>query len=289
MDQSTAPSGPVADGADAAATGSAMAAPPGGALAVPTPARQAAETLRLYAADWAAFASWCRQESHVAWPASPATVAAYLGALLATLRHGALARRAAAIADRHRRTGHASPATDPAVRAVLRAARGAQGVASPARHAGPATLPPSSAARRRPPGPEQLARMAARCPGDLAGLRDRALLLLAAAGLGAGRLLALDHEHVRFTGGGAALAGPGDGPGPEALLLARAAAPASCPVRALENWLHHSDTRFGPVFRKVDRWGNVEHRRLRADGLRRDWRRRAAAARLSPPAGGAAP
>ena len=73
------------------------------------------------------------------------------------------------------------------------------------------------------------------------------------------------------------------------LLLARAAASAACPVRALETWLHNADTRFGPVFRKVDRWGNVEHRRLRTDGLHRVWHRRAAVARASPPAGYAAP
>ena len=30
-----------------------------------------------------------------------------------------------------------------------------------------------------------------------------------------------------------------------------------------------SDCRFGPVFRKVDRWGNVEHRPLGTDAVRR--------------------
>ena len=30
-----------------------------------------------------------------------------------------------------------------------------------------------------------------------------------------------------------------------------------------------SETRFGPVFRKIDRWGSVEHRRLGADAVRR--------------------
>ncbi len=121
--------------------------------------------------------------------------------------------------------------------------------------------------------------MAARCPGDLAGLRDRALLLLTATGLDAGRLLALDHEHVRFTAGGADLAGSGAGAGAgEGVAVARMAS-AACPVRALEDWLGRSDTRFGPVFRKVDRWGNIEHRRLRPGALPRIWRRRAVAHR----------
>jgi hypothetical protein len=64
-------------------------------------------------------------------------------------------------------------------------------------------------------------------------------------------------------------------------VVARITASAVCPVRALENWLHSSDTRFGPVFRKVDRWGTVEYRRLRVDALRRIWQRRAKAVRAS--------
>jgi hypothetical protein len=39
------------------------------------------------------------------------------------------------------------------------------------------------------------------------------------------------------------------------------------------------DIRFGPVFCKVDRWGNVEHGRLGAAALRAIWRHRAAPAR----------
>jgi len=267
----------LAENAAAAQTaGFAPAAPGGQDTAAPVPGRapHAAETRRLYAADWAAFMTWCRAAGLAALPALPTTVAAYLGSMSATLKPGALARRAAAIADRHRRTGHVSPGTDPAVRDVLRAARHARNQLRKADADAPGTPSPIPPVRRRGPlGPAQLARMAARCPGDLAGLRDRALLLLAAAGLDAERLLALDHEHVRFTAGGAELAGSGVGTG-EGVAVARMAS-AACPVRALEDWLRSSDTRLGPVFRKVDRWGNVEHRRLRPDALRRIWRRRA--------------
>ena len=44
---------------------------------------------------------------------------------------------------------------------------------------------------------------------------------------------------------------------------------------ALRDWLHTSHTLFGPVFRKVDRWGNVEHRPLGTDAVRRILARRA--------------
>ena len=45
----------------------------------------------------------------------------------------------------------------------------------------------------------ELARMAAHCPGNLGGLRDRTLLLLAAAGLDREALLRLDREAVCTT------------------------------------------------------------------------------------------
>ena len=42
-----------------------------------------------------------------------------------------------------------------------------------------------------------------------------------------------------------------------------------CPARVLEDWLRSSETRFGPVFRKIDRWGNLEHQRRGTDAMRR--------------------
>ena len=97
-----------------------------------SPRRPAAETVRLYAADWNAFLAWCKSEDLAALPAAPATVVAYLNAGGATLSAGALARRAAAIAAQHRQAGLASPAADPAVTAILRAAACCQTASSPA-------------------------------------------------------------------------------------------------------------------------------------------------------------
>ena len=116
--------------ANAAPGGQDTAKPEVCAEALPAPRRvpHATETRRLYAADWAAFAAWCRAAGLAALPASPATVATYLESLSTTLKPGALARRAAAVADRHRRHGHPPPGTDPAVRAVLRAARSVRDV-----------------------------------------------------------------------------------------------------------------------------------------------------------------
>jgi hypothetical protein len=226
-----------------------------------------AETQRLYAADWRVFEDWCRQQNLAPLPAETATVAAFLGEGATTLSAGALSRRAAAIAARHRQSGFASPAADPAVTVILGAAR---------RTARPRRPTP------KPPG--MLVRMAVRCPRDLAGTRDRALLLLAANGLGRAALVGLDVEHVRFTAATAELSlnaearqaseGPaGEGRGGRVVVY-RHSDRAVCPVQALRDWLDTSDTQFGPVFRKIDRWGTLEHRRLGTDAIRRILARR---------------
>src|SRR5271165_2877277 len=68
-----------------------------------------AETERLYAADWRAFEDWCRLRSLLPLPADATTVAGFLTEGATTLSAGALSRRAAAIAAKHRQSGFASP------------------------------------------------------------------------------------------------------------------------------------------------------------------------------------
>jgi hypothetical protein len=64
-------------------------------------------------------------------------------------------------------------------------------------------------------------------------------------------------------------------PGVERTVTVRPVASlGACPVRALKDWMEATDSRFGPVFRKVDRWGNVEPRRLGTDAIRRILARR---------------
>ena len=215
----------------------------------------ALETRRLYAGDWSDFAGWCRTTGKRALPAVPATVAAYIETLAPTHSHGALARRLAAIADRHRSGGVPPPAMLPHTRALLRALR---------------SQPRPS--RKAPLSPDQLTRYAALCTGDRTGQRDRALLLLLATGLSRAAVIGLDAEDVRLTAPGVNLflrAASADLGAPRILAIARSPVLPACPVRALEDWMRASDTAFGPVFRKVDQWGNVEHHRLRVDAIRR--------------------
>ena len=251
----------------------------GDPVADPAPA-----TLKLYAGDWARFVAWCREQGRPSLPASSDTLAAYLVDIAPGLSRGALGRRRSAISTMHRQAGLPTPLLSPPTHKALRTA-----------------AKPKSTRSASPPNAAGLVRMAARCPRDLPGLRDRALLLLAAATLrprrrgkqasglldagdetaepaGIARLfvLALDAEHVRFTAAGVELqlrTRTDEAVPSRTVALTRAIA-ASCPVRALEEWLRSSETAFGPVFRKVDRWGNVEHGRLGPDAWHRILARR---------------
>jgi hypothetical protein len=99
-----------------------------------------------------------------------------------------------AIDHRHRQQGVAPPERTARLRAALRSARKA-----------------APRARKNPvPTPAQWHRLAHSCSGDLAGRRDRTLLLLAAAGLGRAALVGLQAEQLRFTeeGGRRGVRGP---------------------------------------------------------------------------------
>ena len=246
------------------------ASPPGrfrpateGAGTAPRPgavtSQPAAETLRLYAGDWACFQAYCVASSARALPASPELVVAFLAAPGAG--RAALARRLAAIDRQHRQRGYPPPGLDADVRTALRQARRVA-----PRHTRAAA--PTAAA---------LTRMAGACRGDLVGQRDRALLLLLASGLGRATVVALQAERLRLAEPGLTVTVRNRDDKTQTRHVPRAASPAACPVRVLEEWLCASATRYGPVFRKINRWGQLEHAAIGADAIRLILARRAAA------------
>jgi hypothetical protein len=112
------------------------------------------------------FAGWCAQRGVQAIPAAPATVAAFLASEADRgFRPVTVARRAAAITAAHRAQDHPNPCDSGAVQQVLSGIRRRHGTA-PERRAAPLDLGPF----------EQV--LAELDTSILAGLRDRALLLL---------------------------------------------------------------------------------------------------------------
>ena len=123
------------------------------------------------------------------------------------------------------------------------------------------------------------------CPSDLAGLRDRALLLVGFAGaFRRAELVAIDREHLRIEAAGVTIHIPRskrdqEGKGAD-VTLPRMRGEDSCPVRALEAWLARAKIRRGPVFRGISRHGSIEER-LTPGAVRLILLKRAALAKLT--------
>jgi site-specific recombinase XerD len=207
-----------------------------------------ASTARAYAADWRDFDAWCERHGFRALPGAAETVALYLRSLdeagrkLSTLR-----RRLAAIAHRHSAAGLPSPTDDALIREVLDEIGEVQELAS----SGKAPLLTSD-----------LRRMLAVLPASLAGLRDRSLLLTGfAGGLRRSELVALDVDDLDRDDAGIVLVIPARRRERRVRLLSRPA-PDACPVRALDAWLSAAEIARGPLFRSINRHGQVGDSRL---------------------------
>ena len=231
-------------------------------------AADAPATLRAYAADLAHFKAWCEAHGFKPMPASPETVGAYLAAAGLGYALPTLRRRVAAIARAHRIAKQPLDTRHPAIRETLRGIARTHG--EPARRSAALTT-------------DEIRRLVEVCGDDLAGLRDRALLLIGFAGaLRRSELVGLDVAHIRPTTAGLRLMIPRSktdaaGEGAEVGIM-RGTREDTCPVRALRAWLRAAEIGDGPLFRRITQWGTVGTKRLHPDAVRQILARRAPAA-----------
>lgn len=209
-------------------------------------AEKSSNTREAYASDFRDFSEWCGRVDETPLPASPLVVARYLAQLAdAGRKVSTIERRVAAIRYLHKAAGHEPPTNTEGVKAVLRGIRRRIG-----------TRP----VRKAPATAEILLELLAKCGDGLAQKRDRALLLVGfAAALRRSELVALQVSdvsvrprgiilHIRSSKTDQESAGQ-DLPIPRGGRLR--------PVQALEAWLEASGISEGPIFREVDRHGNV--------------------------------
>jgi integrase len=211
-----------------------------------------------YRSRWRAFDAWCREAGRVALPATAQTVAAYLTHLAVDRGLKATTADAHLTAIRAVHRGAGAPVPDGlAARKVVVAAQRRE-AARDGRY-GPRKAVPVLAADL----PEVVAGFGA---GTAAGLRDRAVVLLGFALLARRSELAAlnvsDIEHV--PGEGLAVTIRASKTDQSARGVTRrvhyASAEAVCPVRAALAWLGLLAERgvtTGPLFTRVDRWGNL--------------------------------
>jgi integrase len=237
-------------------------------------ARQAKadNTRRAYRADWADFTAWCAAHEVPALPATPQTVALYLSAMASHRKVSTLQRRLSAISQAHQAAGHPTPTKDIAVRAVFSGIRRAHGTAQ---HG------------KAPVLTADLRLMVAALPDSLLGVRDRALLLVGFAGaLRRSELVGLDVSDVTVSRDGLVVhlrrsKTDQEGQG-RTIGIPYGSRPMTCPVRALQDWLACSGVKSGPLFRPLDRHGNMQSTRFSDRGVARVVQRAALAAGLDP-------
>ena len=205
-------------------------------------------TRQAYSWQWRRFTEWCEQHGLAPLPAAAGTVAMYLSAGAdAGLAAATLAQALAAIGEAHRLVGQESPRGAPVVREAWKGIRGVIGARQ--RRASPLLV-------------AELQTLTATLPETAAGKRDRALLLIGFAGaFRRSELVGLRVADLVFSGEGLIVhvrraKNDQDGSG-AAVGIPFGAIEATCPVRALQAWLHAAGVSDGPVFRSVDRHGNV--------------------------------
>ena len=231
-------------------------------------AADAPSTLRAYASDLKNYDAWCVKHRLEALPATPEVVGAYLAAAGEGYAMQTLRRRVAAIARASGVAGHPLDTKHPAIRETLRGIGRTHG--SRGRRSAALTT-------------AELRKLSGVCEPGLAGDRDRALMLTGFAGaLRRSELVSLNVERLTWSNDGVKLLlekskTDKEGEGAEVMIVF-GRYEETCPARALRRWLDEAAIQAGPVFRKVNKGGNVEARRLSEDAVRQILRRRAAQA-----------
>jgi integrase len=214
---------------------------------------QAENTRLAYQKDWQAFKAWCELQRVEYLPATGETVLAYLVDGAGKVKVATLQRRLAAIKRVQRYYGHHLNTSGGAFRDVWKGIRNAHGA------------PP---VQKAPLMTALLRRALENLPPSLTGIRDRALLLIGFAGaLRRSELAGLEIApragadwiednadgltvHLHKSKGDQEAAGQTVG-------IPFGSNPDTCPVRAFRLWVLAAAIETGPVFRNINRHGQL--------------------------------
>ncbi|MDA3856975.1 MAG: tyrosine-type recombinase/integrase [Roseovarius sp.] len=218
-------------------------------------ARQATSenTNKAYAKDWAHFSSWCRRRGANALPPSPELIGLYIANCAApdtkapALSVSTIERRLSGLAWHYQQRGFILDRKNRHIATVLAGIK--------RKHARPPVQKEAVLA-------EDIRAMVACLPYDLRGQRDRAILLIGyAGGLRRSEIVSLDHGKDDTPDSGGWVEIMDDGAlltlnaktGWREVEIGRGSTDQTCPVHALEQWLHFAKIGFGPVFVRTSR------------------------------------
>lgn len=232
-------------------------------------------TDRAYASDWRIFEEWCRGHGACPLPATIDTVLGFIadhakGRSLATLR-----RYRATISKRHKLAGLPSPVYDTRVRDFLKGVIDEKTERSP--HAKAAVTAEVFSQMLDKLGHEHVR-----------DVRDRAILLFGiATALRRAEIVAVDFEDLTWRDEGVAVLVRRSktdqaGAGRYTELPRSDENPARCPIRALHAWISFVKDHHGPVFRSLEKGGEVKNVRLPAEEVAEAVKRAAETSGLDP-------
>jgi len=213
---------------------------------------KAENTLRGYQSDWRDFCAWCESHGLCAMPAGSDAVAAYIAECAGRLKVGSIQRRLNAIAEAHKAVGVDSPTHSAMVRNVMKGIR---------RTIGTAVVQKTAALT------DDIRAMLYSTDAGLIGARDRAMVLLGFAGaFRRSELVGLDTDDCSFGKDGLTVTlrrsktdqqGAGRKIG-----IPYGSNPDTCPVRVQQAWLEQAGINGGPLFRSINRHGQIQSGRL---------------------------
>ncbi|MFC0080955.1 site-specific integrase [Aciditerrimonas ferrireducens] len=233
---------------------------------------RAANTLRGYRSDWAEWCAWCAEEGYEPLPASPEAISRYLVRLAGLgAKVGTMSRRLSALRFAHRLRDLPDPTEAARVLAVWEGIRREH------------SAPPQQA---KPLMPPELWQVLDACPTmkhwrtphrppepDLAGLRDRVLLLVGFVGaLRRSELAAIEVGQLSEHPEGLVLHLPRSktnqaGEETELVVLPRASDPAHCPVTLVDQWRSQAGISSGPLLRPVTKSNKAAARPLHPESI----------------------
>lgn len=220
-------------------------------------AKQAASenTLKAYAKDWAHFSRWCRMKGIDPLPPLPEMIGLYLADLAAptgkapALSVSSIDRRLSGLSWNYTQRGFTLDRKNRHIATVMAGIK--------RKHARPPVQKEAILA-------EDILDMIATLGFELRDLRDRAILLIGyAGGLRRSEIVSLDvHKDDTPDSGGwieveekGALLTLNAKTGWREVEIGRGSSDQTCPVHALEQWLHFAKIDFGPVFVRTSRDG----------------------------------
>jgi site-specific recombinase XerD len=234
---------------------------------------RAENTLRAYRSDMKHFMEWAEGHGLQAMPAAPQTVSLYLSDLARQgYKPATLQRRLTAISQAHKRSNFQFDTGHALIRETLGGIKRTCGTEQDQKEA---LLT------------EDIRAMIQALPDTRLGLRDRALLLLGFAGaFRRSELVSLDVEDLKLEVQGMVVhlghsKTDQEGEGRD-IPIPYGRQAETCPVHAVQEWISAAGITSGPVFRAVDRHGNVSKRRLSDRAVANIVKRSAEAAGLDP-------